>query len=379
MFSRRLPWDVETNPLTRLLQKKRAAGANILDLTLSNPTRAGFVYPEQAILDALADARSLPYEPEAAGLLDARQAVSEYYSPRLGTGGPIPPSQILLTASTSEAYAYLFKLLADPGDEVLAPSPSYPLFEFLAALESVTVVPYRLEYDHGWFIDMPYLQSRVTPRTRAVIVVNPNNPTGSFLKRDELRQLMEICATHRLALISDEVFADYALRLDPGRVSCVAADSAVLAFSLSGLSKVAGLPQMKLGWIAAGGPGHEQALRRLELIADTYLSVSTPVQTAAARLLATRAAIQSQILTRTQSNLAALDGRALDVEGGWCATLRLARTRTEEEWVMYLLAECDVLVQPGYFFDFESEAFVVLSLLTPEPILREGLGRIMAL
>jgi alanine-synthesizing transaminase len=375
MFSRRLQWNAATNPLTRLVEDRRASGASILDLTESNPTRAGFVYPREAILEAMADARALQYEPQPAGLLEARQAVSGYYR------GSISPEQILLTASTSEAYAYLFKLLADPGDEVLAPRPSYPLFDFLAALESVRVAQYRLEYDHGWFIDLPHLRSQITPRTRALIVVNPNNPTGSFLKRDELRELVELCSAHNLALISDEVFADYTFRPDSERVPCVAAAAAnaVLSFSLSGLSKVVGLPQMKLGWIAASGPGHAQALQRLELIADTYLSVSTPVQLGARRLLDMRAAIQPQISARAQSNLAALAGRGLEVEGGWCATMRLARTRTEEEWVLHLLAEHDVLVQPGYFFDFESEAFVVLSLLTPEPVFRAGIERIMAL
>ena|SRR5271165_878943 len=372
MFSRRLAWTQDTNPLTRLLEKKRANGTPVLDLTESNPTRAGIVYPQERILAALADPRSLQYDPKPAGLSEAREAISDYYA------GRIPAEQILLTASTSEAYAYLFKLLADPGDEVLVPRPSYPLFEFLASLESVNVVPYRLEYDHGWFIDLPYLRSRITPRSRAVILVNPNNPTGSFLKRRELEQLHEICAEHNLALISDEVFADYPLREDEERVKCVAQDSETLAFSLSGLSKVAALPQMKLGWIAAGGPGHQQALQGLELIADTYLSVSTPVQYAAARLLAVRQDVQAQSCARIRANFSVLPGNALDVEGGWYAIIRMPRTRNEEEWVLHLLSEHNVLVQPGYFFDFESEAFLVVSLLTPESILREGISRIIS-
>ena len=373
MFSRRLPWALDTNPLTKLVQEKRAAGTTVLDLTESNPTRAGIGYPRDAMLAALADPRALQYDPSPAGIAEAREAVSAYY------GGRIPAGQVLLTASTSEAYGYLFKLLANPGDEVLVPRPSYPLFEFLAALESVKIVPYRLEYDHGWFIDLPFLRSQTTPRTRAIVLVNPNNPTGSFLKRRELQQLNEICAEHDLALISDEVFADYALRPDAERVACVADSAAGLAFSLSGLSKVAGLPQMKLGWIAANGPGHRQALDRLELIADTYLSVSTPVQYAAARLLALGGQVQSQICARSQANLATLAGRALDVEGGWYATVRVPRTRSEEEWVLYLLSRHNILVQPGYFFDFESEAFLVVSLLTPEAIFSEGISRIMTL
>ncbi len=372
MFSRRLVWTSETNPLTKLLEKKRADSTPVLDLTESNPTRAGIVYPDASILAALSDPRSLQYEPTAAGLQEAREAVASYYA------GRIRPEQILLTASTSEAYTYLFKLLADPGDEVLVPRPSYPLFEFLAALESVTVAPYRLEYDHGWFIDLADLRSRITPRSRAVVLVNPNNPTGSFLKRRELEQLHQICAEHDLALISDEVFADYALREDAERVSSLAHNSEVLAFSLSGLSKVAALPQMKLGWIAAGGPGYQQAFERLELIADTYLSVSTPVQCAAADLLAVRQSVQPQISARTRANLAALGGSALDVEGGWYAIIRVPRIRGEEEWVLHLLSEHNVLVQPGYFFDFESEAFLVVSLLTPEATFREGISRIIS-
>jgi len=299
---------MDSNALTRLLQQKRASDTPILDLTESNPTRAGFEYAREAMLEALADSRSLLYEPNPQGLREAREAVSEYYS------GAVSPDQILLTASTSEAYAYLFKLLCDPGAEVLVPRPSYPLFSFLADLESVKTVHYRLEYDHGWFIDLSHLRSRITPRTRAIVVVNPNNPTGSFIKRHELEQLTEICLSHGLPLISDEVFNDYSLRTDAERVSCLAAHASVLTFSLSGLSKVAGLPQMKLGWIAANGPAHAEALQRLELIADTYLSVSAPVQNAAARLLETRKNIQSQISNRTLANFVALSNRALDLE-----------------------------------------------------------------
>lgn len=373
MFSRRLPWTLESNALTRLLDQKRAAETPVIDLTESNPTRAGIEYPREVIMEALADSRALQYQPNPQGLLEAREGVSAYYA------GDLSPAQLLLTASTSEGYAYLFKLLCDAGDEVLVPRPSYPLFSFLAALESVKPVGYRLEYDHGWFIDLPHLRSRITTRTRAIILVNPNNPTGSFIKRHELEQLTEICLAHDLALISDEVFRDYALSADAERVSCAALSAHVLTFSLSGLSKVTGLPQLKLGWIGAGGPGHQEAMKRLELIADTYLSVSTPVQYAAARLLALRKNIQSQISARTLTNLVALSGRALEVEGGWYAILRIPRTRTEEESAVHLLSKHNVLVQPGYFFDFESESFLVVSLLTPETEFRRGISRIMAL
>jgi alanine-synthesizing transaminase len=373
MFSRRLPFNLNSNALTRLLDQKRSADTPLLDLTESNPTGAGFEYPREAILQALSDSRTLHYQPNPKGLPEAREAVSAYYA------GTLSPDQIFLTASTSEAYAYLFKLLCDPGVEVLIPRPSYPLFSFLANLESVKAVPYRLEYDHGWFIDLPHLRSRITPRTRAIVLVNPNNPTGSFIKRHELEQLIEFCLAHDLALISDEVFADYSLRSDAERVPCLAANAKALTFSLSGLSKVAGLPQMKLGWIAANGPGHEEALQRLELIADTYLSVSTPIQYAAGPLLALRKNMQSQISARTLANYVAVSGRALDLEGGWYATLKVPRTRTEEETALHLLAKHNILVQPGYFFDFESEAFLVVSLLTPESEFRRGVSRIMSL
>jgi aspartate/methionine/tyrosine aminotransferase len=374
MFSSRLDWDLRPNRLSILLDAKRSAGAPVLDLTESNPTRAGFHYPGAQILEAICDPRSLLYEPLPAGSVEARAAVAGYYRAR---GHDVAPERILITASTSESYAWLFKLLANPGDEVLVPRPSYPLFEFLAALESVRVVQYPLRYDGAWSVDFEALESRLTPRTRAIVLVNPNNPTGSFLKRDELARLVAL----GIPLISDEVFSDYELRQDPARVSTLVDVEAPLAFCLSGLSKIAGLPQMKLGWIVAGGP----AVERLELIADTYLSVSAPMQNALLRLLEAGAAVQRQIARRTASNLELLRQalgadsacRVLDVEGGWYATLRIPRTRTEEEWTLLLLERENVLVQPGFFYDFESEAYLVLSLLTPPEVFREGLARVL--
>jgi len=296
--------------------------------------------------------------------------------------------RILLTASTSEAYGFLFKLLANPGDEVLVPRPSYPLFEFLAALESVRVVQYPLHYDGGWAVDFEALAARINARTRAVLIVNPNNPTGSFLKQGESEQLIALCAKHDLAMISDEVFADYGLADDPRRVSSLHSVESVLAFSLSGLSKAVGLPQMKLGWIVVSGPTEtrRQAWNRLELIADTYLSVSAPVQWAAAELLETRHAIQEQIVSRVRANLAHLRShcgpdstwRVLNVEGGWYAIMQAPRVRSEEEWVLSLLENDGVLVQPGYFFDFEREAFLVISLLTRPEIFELGVGKILS-
>jgi len=313
---------------------------------------------------------------------ETRRAVSVYYE------STVDPSHILLTASTSEAYAYLFKLLCNPGDQVLVPRPSYPLFECLAGLEAVEVRQYPLVYHDGWAIDLDALRDAVSERTRAVVVVNPNNPTGSFLKLAELQKLSELCAERGMALISDEVFADYSFAEDPARVKTVTHAEQCLAFSLSGLSKVAGLPQMKLGWIVVSGPEklRSEAIERLEWIADAYLSVSTPVQCAGPQLLAAGEQVRRQILRRTIANLAlarsVFCGSAitiLEVEGGWYITLRMPRIRSEEEWTLELLEQCGVLVQPGFFYDFEEEAYLVVSLLTPPEVLREGLARIRGL
>src|SRR5581483_6083073 len=362
MFSSRFHWDLKPNRLTSLRNEKRAAGDELLDLTESNPTRAGLDYPADEIVSALANPGILTYEPAPAGLTSSREAVAGYYAAR---GHSIGTGQVLLTASTSEAYAYIFKLLTNPGDEVLVPRPSYPLFEFLASMESVSVRQYPLVYHGGWSIDLAALRERVTPRTRAILLVNPNNPTGSYLKRDELDDLALLARRHELVIVSDEVFADYPFGPDARRVGSLASFAEAPAFVLSGLSKVAALPQLKLGWIVAAGPAayRKEALAKLEWIADTYLSVGTPVQLAAPGLLALSTAIQEQITRRVRGNLAfvaaALNSnspcRVLAVEGGWYATLQVPRIRSEEEWCLQLLAEDGVLVQPGFFFDFESE------------------------
>lgn len=374
-FSSRIGWSLETS---RIAQATAARSATLLDLTQSNPTDADLEYPAERILAALRDARSLRYDPSPKGLLSARQTVSAYY------GGRVDPDCLLLTASTSEAYSYVFKLLCDPGDQVLVPRPSYPLFEFLAQLECADVVQYPMRYHQGWYIDLEALFAAVTARTRAIVFVNPNNPTGSFLKRHEYEALTGLCRQYGIALITDEVFADFGFGEDEARVRSVAGMNDVLTFVLSGLSKVSALPQMKLGWIAVGGPPAERdgAIERLELIADTFLSVTTPVQYAAPELLAVRFELQRQIAKRTQENLATLrrlasgtSARVLDVEGGWYATLQVPKVRTEEEWVLHLIEQYDTLVQPGFFYDFESEAYLILSLLTEPHIFAEGAKR----
>ncbi len=382
MFSSRFHWDPRPNRLTRALAVKRAAGARILDLTESNPTHAGLYYPDE-IVHAFADQRMLAYEPAPAGTPVAREAVSAYYAAR---GHAVAVERILLTASTSEAYAYLFKLLTNPGDEILVPRPSYPLFQFLADMESVRVRQYSLVYHGGWSLDLDSVSKALTPRTRAIVLVNPNNPTGSFVKREELSALTALCAQRGVALISDEVFADYKLCEDPDRAATLAGVEECLAFSMSGLSKVAGLPQMKLGWMVVSGPPalRTEAWEKLEWVADTYLSVSTPVQCAAARLLAAGDTVQRQIRERASANLAfaraALAGSVaniLTVEGGWYITLQVPRIHSEEEWTLALLEHADVLVQPGFFYDFETEAYLVISLLTAPEIFREGLARLV--
>ncbi|MCL4402347.1 MAG: pyridoxal phosphate-dependent aminotransferase [Acidobacteria bacterium] len=380
-FSSRFHWDMRPNRLAELLAAKRAHGVPILDLTESNPTRAGLDYPLE-IVASLADTRSLVYDPQPAGMAGARAAVAAYY-------GDIAPERILLTASTSEAYSYLFKLLTEPDEQVLVPRPSYPLFDFLAALEWVRVAQYPLEYHGEWTIDFPALEKAITKQTRAIVVVNPNNPTGSYLKRAELDRLAALCAARNLAIVSDEVFADYALRDDPRRVRTLAYEDRTLAFVLSGLSKIAGLPQMKLGWIVTAGPERlrQEAFEKLEWIADTYLSVGTPVQYAAANLLAAGEAVQGQIAARARDNLEHLRAaigadspfRVLAVEGGWYAVVQAPRVRSEEEWALELLGSHDVLVQPGFFYDFPAEAYLVISLLTAPGPFREGVRRLLNL
>lgn len=383
MRSSRLPANLAANAVTQRLAALAAAGVEVLDLTCSNPTRAGIPYPED-LLRSLADPRALSYDPDPLGLPAARAAVAGELARR---GLRVDPACIALTASTSEAYGLLFKLLCDPGDEVLVPTPSYPLFEHLAALDSVRARPYALDRHAAWRIDVPALAAACTPRTRAILVVSPNNPTGSWLHRDDLAALARLCAERELALIGDEVFADYPLAEAPAAAS-VLDQAEALTFALGGLSKSIGLPQVKLGWIAAAGPAPavRAALDAYEIVADTYLSVSTPVQVAAPALLRDGAAVREAIRARTRRNLAALRERAAavpevtvpPVEAGWSAVIQVPAVRSEEALVLELLEHDRVLVHPGYFFDFPREAFLVVSLL-PEPAAFDaGVARVLA-
>jgi aspartate/methionine/tyrosine aminotransferase len=382
MFSARTRFDLRPNRLSLARQAKQRAGVPVLDLTESNPTRVGLKVPDD-LLRPLADPAALRYEPSARGSLDARRAVAADHARR---GLHVPPERLFLTASTSEAYAFLFKLLCDPGDAVLVPRPGYPLFDFLAALESVRLDAYPLEYDRRWRVDVAALRERATSSTRALVLVNPNNPTGSFLKSEERAEIEDFCAGRGIAIVSDEVFADFALRDVPGRAESLATDGPALAFALGGLSKSCALPQVKLGWIAVSGPEdlRHEASSRLEVVADTFLSVGTPVQVAATRLLAQLPALQAPIRERVLGNHGRLASRVadspatlLDAEGGWSAVLRVPATLGEEERVTRLLEEHDVLVHPGYFFDFPSEAYLVLSLLPAPEVFAQGVERIV--
>ncbi len=386
MFARRTNWDLKPNALAVALDEQRAAGKKVLDLTASNPTTCGFKYDESAILEALANAESLEYQPAAKGLRIAREAVAGYYAGMHRFSGnrfEVDPEAIFLTTSTSEAYSYLFRLLCDPGDELLVPAPSYPLFEFLADLNEVRLVPYALVYDHGWQMDFHSLESALTERSRGVLVVHPNNPTGSFVKREEAGALSMLCARREMAVIADEVFLDYVL--DGSEPASFAGNRAALTFTLSGLSKIAGLPQMKMAWIVCSGPGPvvREAVARLEVIADTYLSQNAPVQLATAKFLEGRRGVQGQIIERVRANLAELDRqlagqslcRRLEVEGGWYAVLRVPVTRSDEELAIALLREESVFVHPGHFYDFPSDGYLVVSLMTRVEEFCEGVRR----
>ena len=381
-FSNRLPDVLAPNALSLACARLREKGEIWLDLTESNPTVAGFPYPDD-VLQPLSDPRAIGYRPDPRGLRVARESVAAEFARR---GVAVAADRVLLTASTSEAYSLLFKLLCDPGDAVLVPRPSYPLFELLTGLDGVAAVPYRLEYHGAWSIDRDSVSAALTARTRAILVVSPNNPTGSLLRAADRDWLAALCARHDLALVGDEVFADYPLCARPDGCG-VLGDDRALTFSLGGLSKSAGLPQVKLGWMAAAGPAATvaAALERLEVIADSYLSVSTPVQVAAPRLIAAGRAIRAAIASRVDRNLRRLRGclagrpaiSLLEPEGGWSAVLRIPAIEPEERLALRLLEDARVLVHPGYFFDFPREAFLVLSLLPDSDVFATALDRVL--
>ena len=386
MFSHRTDWKLAPNRFTQAQQELRAGGQEIIDLTVSNPTRAELHYDEEAIMQALIQPDALDYDPDPKGMLSARQAVTDYYR-KQHEEFDVSPETVVLTTSTSEGYSYVFRLLCNPADEILVPKPSYPLFEFLAGLQDVKLVPYPLLYDHGWQIDFPSLYKAVNHRTRAVVVVHPNNPTGSYVSGTEREELNRFCREYELPLIADEVFLDYAH--DGAVRASFAGNESVLTLTLSGLSKISGLPQMKVAWIVTGGPQEQanEALARLEVIADTFLSMNAPLQLATPVLLEQRKNIQPLLLDRVRANLEELDRRLtkqrtcqrLAVEGGWYAVLRVPVMQSDEELAIDILRKVNVLVHPGHFYDFAGDGYLVLSLITPPESFRQGVGSVLDL
>ena len=385
MFAKRTDWRQEPTRLASRLKQLRREKAQIFDLTESNPTRCGFVYDEEAIREALAHPSVMDYDPQPRGRIEARQAVAQYYKER---GTPIPTDRIILTSSSSEAYTFCFRLLCEPCDEVLIPKPSYPLFDFLADLTDVNLVGYPLRYDHGWEMDFAALEKAITPRTRAILVVTPNNPTGHLLRPKERDKLARLALKHGLALIADEVFLDFIWdEQDKSLAKTLDTRGLCLTLAISGLSKISALPQMKLGWITIRGPVGPDAgaTSRLEVIADTYLSVSASTQAAARTLLEQRKLVQPQILDRVRQNLEFLDAKLsgstpvsrLKADGGWYAVLRVPASLTDDDWAIFLLETAAVYVHPGHLFGFESEGYLVISLIGPHEDFREAIGRMV--
>ena len=384
MFARRTGWHLQENAITAALRSARAGGS-VLDLTVSNPTDCGFHYDVQNIRSALSSECALHYQPVPFGLPAAREHVVRYYSDRQCS---VAPEQIMLTASTSEAYSYIFRLLCDPGNEVLVPRPSYPLFDLLADVMDVQLTPYDLFYDHGWHFDFHTLQAH-SPNARAVIVVNPNNPTGSYVFAEEQQHLRSFCAQQQMAIIADEVFWDYPLERAQPAPSFARPQDQALTFTLSGLSKVAALPQIKLAWTVVQGPDtlRRDALERLEVIADTFLSVSAPVQHAIPQLFGTTTDIQRQIRERTRANLTELDRQLassqtmtrLRADAGWYAVLRIPRVLSDDDFAIRLLERERVLVHPGHFYNFTREGCIVLSLLPLVADFKQGVTKLISI
>ncbi|MBF0330766.1 MAG: pyridoxal phosphate-dependent aminotransferase [Candidatus Omnitrophica bacterium] len=385
MFSKRTEWELGENPLALELNKLQEQGVSLFDLTQSNPTQAGIAYPPELILKAFLDPQNLIYAPHPKGMLKTREAVAHYYADK---GIKVSPENIVLTSSSSEAYGFLFRLLMDPHDRLLLPAPSYPLFSYLAGLNDVDVAYYHIYFDDkGWRIDFDSLEDSAERGAKAIVLVSPNNPTGSCIKAEEIKRLNALCTRYGMAIISDEVFIDYIFDEAATKYQSLALNTGALSFALGGLSKAMALPQMKLGWIIVNGPKKEVkgALDRLEVIADTYLSVNTPVQHAAATWLAGRGIVRDQIMARVRANEALLGDvarkagvRCFPVEGGWYGLIQLSMGMPEDEWALKLLKEKHVVVHPGFLFDFDEEGFLVLSLLTKEDVFAEGLRRIAA-
>ena len=384
MFSRRTNWKLTPNALTQAIEEVRASGQEIIDLTISNPTQAGILPDTEAVLSAFVNPEAMRYDPQPRGLLSARRAVCRYYREAQEIFD-LDPERIFLTTSTSEAYTYVFRLMCDPGDEILVPKPSYPLFEFLADLADLKAVAYPLVYDHGWQIDFDSLYKIATPRTRALVTVHPNNPTGSYARLDEMAALGEFCREYQSALVADEVFLDYAH--DGASRTSFISNTEALTFTLSGLSKISALPQMKMAWLAVSGPDDlaHPAMARMELIADTYLSLNAPVQLAAPVLLEQRKTLQPVLLDRLRVNIGELDRQLaahpavtrLHTDGGWNAVIRVPAVKNDEELSIDVVRKVGVIVHPGHFYDFPAEGYLVLSLIVDPAEFRQGVSRML--
>lgn len=383
MFSKRLNIEYDANELSLLYNLKKRNGEKILDLTSSNPTKLNFKYDAKHIIKHFIDERSLLYEPDPKGIMSAREEVSKYYSE---TGKTISPEDVFLVPSTSEAYSYLFKLLLDAEDEILMPQPSYPLFEYLMKLDLGNVVYYPLIYDYrdGWMPDFAVLEKKINPKTKAIVIINPNNPTGSYIRENDFKVFNSLSEKYNVALIIDEVFSDYEIEAGRNSLKSAAGCDSNLTFVLNGFSKMLALPQMKFGWILIKGKKKlkDEAVQRLEVIADTYLSVATPVQYAAQRLFETREKIQEEIMGRVKVNYNLLktkfllnpDIKVMNCEGGWNAILNFENMLVpEDEFVLKLLDKKNVLIHPGYYYDFFTEGFAVVSLLTETDVMERAI------
>jgi aspartate/methionine/tyrosine aminotransferase len=384
MFSSRTDWDFRSSPLFSLVLQKRARGEEIIDLTESNPTRCGFRYQPDHLITPFALRNSVSYEPDPRGLLLARQAVAGWYERQQI---PVDPSRIILSSGTSEAYSHLLRLLCNVGESIAVPKPGYPLLEYLGRLNDVNCQQYRLEYDGEWHIDLPSLAGILSPKVKALVLVHPNNPTGSFVKLAERERILELSKRHNIPLVVDEVFSAFPFGEDARRAGSFAGTQKSLTFTVNGLSKLAGLPQLKLAWIVVSGPDDlcANALQRLEVIADTFLSVGTSVQLSLETLLSDPAAMSGQILNRVLSNYERLpevftQGSPVSIfgcEGAWNAVLRLPATRTDEEWAQELLQVYSILTHPGLLFDMDLKSCIVVSLLPDPNIFFEGMKGIL--
>lgn len=383
MFSKRTDWDLHPNRLTQLIDERRSQGLPIIDLTESNPTKCGFDYHADELLDALVEEDNLEYKPNPKGSFRARQTISEYYNEM---GITVNPEQIFLTSSTSESYNFIFRLLMDVGDEILVPQPSYPLLDYIAQISDVRVKYYKLLYDDEWHIDFHSLRHAISKNTEAILVIHPNNPTGSYVKKDEYDSLVEIAANNNLSIISDEVFFGYPFYNEDRRIISFANTDSVLTFTLNGISKMLGLPQMKLGWIVVkgGGKKSDEASMRLEVLTDTFLPVSSPIQNALSKWMSNRRRISHQIINRTRKNYEALIEcvknypllQVYKIEGGWNAIIKFPYNTLTEDLSEYLVTKYGVIVQPGYYFDFEKNDSIVVSLIVKKEIFTQGIETI---